>query len=127
MYAEVIKSTSPGMEQALAERKAALESRAAELLRRAVANHDPWLATLGRRPTDWSGATRWTRAALSIAAYRERYEVTGDGPLGNPTNVSRRRDAARIRSLTDAFWDLSTSAPTTGVHQSTAPITGPSP
>jgi hypothetical protein len=99
LYPEVTGTASGAMMQALTERKAALESRAAELVHRAIAAHEPWLATLGQRPTDRAGATRWTRAALAIAAYRERYEVTGSDPLGVPTTLVQRRDATRIRAL----------------------------
>jgi len=35
----------------------------------------------------------------AVAAYRERYEITDDDPLGAPTTVVQRRDTTRIRAL----------------------------
>jgi hypothetical protein len=116
MYAQVTETTSPGMTQALAERKTALEARAAELLQRAAADRAPWLAALGLRPADRDGAIRWTRAALAIAAYRERYGVPEVNLLGVPATLIQRRDAGRIHVLL--------AQPAQPQHQQAAPTVG---
>ncbi|MDR2374129.1 MAG: AAA family ATPase, partial [Bifidobacteriaceae bacterium] len=91
---------SPAMAQALAERRAALQARAADLFDQAIAADEPWLAALGPRPANPAGAERWTRAALATAAYRDRYQVTGPEPFGRPDGIVQRRDANRIRAIT---------------------------
>jgi conjugative relaxase-like TrwC/TraI family protein len=99
MYAEVADPASPAMAQALAERKTAMEARAADLLRQAIADRAPWLSAIGPRPADPAGARRWTQAALAVAAYRDRYQVESTSPFGVPASLVQRRDATRLRAL----------------------------
>jgi hypothetical protein len=87
------------MEAALAERKTAIEARAADLLRQAVADRAPWLSAIGPRPADHAGARRWTRAASALAAYRDRYQIESPNPFGAPATLVQRRDASRIRAM----------------------------
>jgi hypothetical protein len=99
MFPRVDAPASPAMAHAIEEREQALIERAAELLRRALANREPWLAALGPRLADPLGADRWDEAALAVAAYRDRYQVTGPEPLGRPDSVAQRRDANRIAGM----------------------------
>jgi hypothetical protein len=99
MYAEAAAPASPAMQEALVERKTAMENRAAALLRQAITERQAWLADLGPRPTDQAAARRWTRAALAIAAYRDRYQVETPTAFGAPATLVQRRDAARIRAI----------------------------
>ncbi|MDR1635491.1 MAG: relaxase domain-containing protein [Bifidobacteriaceae bacterium] len=99
MFPEAPVPASPAMAQALAERRTALQARAAEVLARAQAAGEPWLAALGPRPADPAAAERWTAAALATAAYRDRYQVDGPEPWGRPDGIVQRRDAQRIRAL----------------------------
>jgi hypothetical protein len=99
MYAEATDPASPAMQAALAERRTALETRAGDLLRRAVAGGAPWLTAIGPQPAGQAGARRWTRAALAVAAYRDRHQIETSTPFGTPTTLVQRRDAARIRAM----------------------------
>jgi conjugative relaxase-like TrwC/TraI family protein len=99
MYPEVADPASPAMAQALAERKEAMEARAADLLHQAERDRAAWLVGIVPRPADQAGARRWTSAALAVAAYRDRYQVNGPDPFGAPTTLIQRRDATRITTL----------------------------
>jgi hypothetical protein len=118
MFPEVTGPVSPAMREALDQRSTALKARAAEMLRRAAASREPWLAALGPRPRDQRLARRWDRAALAAAAYRDRYEVTGPEPLGVPATVAQIRDAAKVRALIEQTRPA--PAPTTAVLSPTA-------
>ncbi len=112
MFPEVTGITSPAMRQALNERVAAMDARAEETLRRAEANHEQWLVGLGTQATSEQTARRWTRVALAIAAYRDRYQVETPTPWGAPTSLVQRRVAARIQSM--ASPGMQESSSTTG-------------
>ncbi|MDR3359620.1 MAG: relaxase domain-containing protein [Bifidobacteriaceae bacterium] len=99
MFPEVTDPASPAMAAALADRKTAMETRAANLLRQAMADRSPWLTALGPRSTDHASARHWARAALAAATYRDRYQIETLTPFGDPTTLVQRRDAARIRAM----------------------------
>jgi conjugative relaxase-like TrwC/TraI family protein len=97
------KATGPmpaAFQQALDQREAALRRRAAEVLDRAAAAGEAWLAGLGPRPQSQPGGHRWDRAALAAAAYRDRHQVTGPDLLGSAAaSAVQQCDAARVRRL----------------------------
>ncbi|GAB3862537.1 hypothetical protein GCM10028801_28180 [Nocardioides maradonensis] len=68
--------------QALEERVQLIESRALALATEAVASRERWTQRLGEFPADPGARTEWQAVATTIAAYRERYQVTSDAPLG---------------------------------------------
>src|SRR5690606_40342944 len=43
---------------------------------------EAWTAALGTKPADARAAQRWRQAGRVEAAYRDRYQVTDDTPLG---------------------------------------------
>ncbi|MDR1427767.1 MAG: relaxase domain-containing protein, partial [Bifidobacteriaceae bacterium] len=90
---------SPQMKAMLDEYKTALNTRARELARRALTAHDLWLSELGTRPTDGPARTRWDRALIAAAAYRELHNVTGPSMLGTAATARQREDATRVRVL----------------------------
>jgi len=96
---QVTDRLDPAMASAIQERIDAILTRARDLLTQAVANHEPWIATLGTRPTDPLAARRWDDSALAIAAYRDAWAVTAHEPLGDPSTLIQRQDAARIAAL----------------------------
>lgn len=52
--------------------------------------------SLGEIPEEAVGRRRWEARARTVAAYRDRYEVTDPhDPLGPATSADRQRDAAR--------------------------------
>lgn len=83
---------------ALDERADLIESRARQLAREALARGAPWLGQLTPR---WDrGATSGSLEDLAtVAAFRDRYQVTGNRPFGlPPTTVAQRSDADRARA-----------------------------
>lgn len=69
---------SPEMRQALTERRELIEQRADALLDGALADHAPWTAQLGQIPTEARKQAAWLRAARTVVAYRDRYQITDD-------------------------------------------------
>jgi len=88
----------PEMSAALAEREALIEARADSVLDRALTDKAPWTKALGTRPHDPRRAATWRKAARVVAAYRDRYRITNDTPLGPPpASEAQKIDAARAR------------------------------
>jgi hypothetical protein len=99
--------------RAVAERKALIESRARKLVDRGIASGEHWARRLGEKPADPVDRRRWILAASSVAAYRDRYNITCDLPLGGgaSTDVQRAdrhrahnalREAARLSQTTES-------------------------
>ncbi|WP_392426371.1 MobF family relaxase [Barrientosiimonas humi] len=88
------------MRHALDERHELIEQRADAILSGALADHQLWTARLGQPPKDEKKRAAWRRAARTVAAYRDRYQITDDrDPLGPvPENTSQKIDAARARA-----------------------------
>ena len=62
----------------------------------------PWTNALGAAPTDRRRAATWRKAARVVAAYRDRYRITDDAPLGAPPeSAAQKIDAARARTALD--------------------------
>lgn len=90
------------MRAALDEREALIEARADAVLEAALTESAPWTNALGAPPADRRRATAWRKAARVIAAYRDRYRVTDDAPLGTPPeSAAQKIDAARARTALD--------------------------
>jgi conjugative relaxase-like TrwC/TraI family protein len=92
--------TDPDMRHALAERRDLIEQRAATLLDIAITAREPWTERLGPKPIEPRKQTAWLTAARTIAAYRDRYQITdSQHPLGpQPENVNQKIDAARAQA-----------------------------
>ena len=91
------------MRQALDERRELIETRANALLDRARIEGEEWIAALGAEPKRARAAQTWRRAARTVAAYRDRYGITGPTPLGaegesDAQKIARARAAAAIRT-----------------------------
>ncbi|WP_293787129.1 ATP-dependent RecD-like DNA helicase, partial [uncultured Aeromicrobium sp.] len=90
------------MRAALDEREALIEARADAVLEAALTESAPWTNALGAPPADRRRATAWRKAARVIVAYRDRYRVTDDAPLGTPPeSAAQKIDAARARTALD--------------------------
>ena len=89
----------PVMAQAITERVQAIQNRATILLQQATTRRESWLAALGRRPADPHEARHWDDAALAVAAYRDAWNITSAKPLGEPSSLVQRQDAARITAM----------------------------
>jgi len=74
--------TDPDMARALADRDRALEQRSRFLVEQAVTQREVWAEVFGPTPTDSAQRERWFASISTVAAYRERWGVKGQAPLG---------------------------------------------
>lgn len=72
------------MRAALHVREELIEARADAVLDIVLAEDVPWTKALGTPPADQRQAAVWRKAARVVAAYRDRFRITGDTPLGAP-------------------------------------------
>ncbi len=99
--------SDPEMAQALAERDQAMEARARTLAEQAVESGEGWVRRFGIPPTAPARREHWLRALTTVAAYRDRWHITGEGVLGKQGDVSsteqigqrQRAQAAAARAL----------------------------
>jgi len=90
------------MRRALAERRDLIEARATAILDTALRDSEPWIGSLGAEPKDERTAAVWRRAGQTVAAYRDRYQITGPSPLGAPPETEVQKiDAARAKIAID--------------------------
>ncbi|KAB1643288.1 MobF family relaxase [Gulosibacter chungangensis] len=88
------------MQRALVERAGLIEARADAVLDAAVSVLAPWVAALGAEPADAKSASAWRHAARAVAAYRDRYQVTGAAVLGSsPNSTAQKIDHARAEAV----------------------------
>jgi hypothetical protein len=85
--------TDPDMAKALRERDGAMECRAAALAAQAVEGRPPWLRRLGTPPDDPAARAAWMHQVRVVAAYRERWNLTGVAP------VDQREQASSIEQI----------------------------
>lgn len=95
---EPLGAMSADHRQAIDERKELVESRARALAEAALAAHEPWARRLGPRPSDAGNGQAWLDAATTVAAYRDRYKITSDLPVGGDAKNDAQR-AERQRAL----------------------------
>jgi hypothetical protein len=74
--------TDPDMARAMAERHDAMEMRACALAQQAIEARHDWVHGLGSAPDDPGDRACWLRDVSTIAAYRDRWHITGPGSLG---------------------------------------------
>ena len=92
-------SVADDMRQALEERRELIENRATAVLDTALKAEDAWTKPLGTPPRDPRRTAGWRRQARVIAAYRDRYSITDDTPLGVPPEMTDQRiDRARAEA-----------------------------
>lgn len=100
--------TDPDMRRGLTERERLITERAQHLARTALTEQHPWTAALGDAPTGRTKAV-WLRQAETIAAYRDKYQITDPRPLGGePATVTQRIDAARANAALERARTLAT-------------------
>ncbi|WP_223627709.1 MobF family relaxase [Microbacterium sp. EST19A] len=87
------------MRRALTDRRDLIENRANALLNTALTNKHEWITKLGTQPKQPRAAQAWRYGARTIAAYRDRYGITGSSPLGAPAETeAQKTDATRARA-----------------------------
>jgi hypothetical protein len=85
----------PDMSRALEEREALIEQSVREVATEGIRQSQPWLEPLGAPPTDPNRLERWTRCAETVAAYRERWGITGRHVLGVSESMSLEQESQR--------------------------------
>lgn len=73
---------TPEMREALKQRRELIETRAVTLAEAAADARPAWLRRLGIPPSTLAARCTWLSAVLTVAAYRDRYQITSDLPLG---------------------------------------------
>ena len=92
--------TDPDMARALAERDHAMEQRALSLAEEAIAARHTWVRPLGPPPSGSAQRERWLREVSTVAAYRDRWHIEGQRPLGAaPDREDLEQTAQRKRAL----------------------------
>jgi conjugative relaxase-like TrwC/TraI family protein len=74
----------PELRRGLEERADAIERRAGQLVDEALSGGAAWPARLGTEPVDPARRLAWREALATIAAYRERWGISGASPVGEP-------------------------------------------
>lgn len=76
-----------------------------------------------RWPDDAKKAQTWHRQARVVAAYRDRYKITDDDPIGaTPDNTAQKIDAARARTALNRAKELARKQPVTEQQRPVAPV-----
>lgn len=88
-----------GMRTALDERRALIEKRAHVVARDAVDTRATWTRRLGDPPQDRRAHQSWLSQVATVAAYRDRYGIASDLPLGaSAISDAQRADADLARA-----------------------------
>ncbi len=73
-----------------------IEQRADALTEHAIQQNQPWVASLGPTPSDPARRAAWQQQVRTVAAYRDRYRLSGTDPLGQaPSSQGQRLDHQR--------------------------------
>ncbi len=104
--------------QAINERRDLIESRARALAENAVTNHAAWTRRIKSRLGDAgdAGDAAWLEAAITVAAYRDRYQITSDLPVGGGVKnevqrAERQRALSALRAMGSDGRSERTTAP----------------
>ncbi len=94
--------TDHDLAQALKEREHAIEHRAAAVLDHAISSRARWLQALGTPPTARQARAHWLLAARTVAAYRDRWDITTPQPLDTRGNARTIEQASQQRHAASA-------------------------
>lgn len=115
-----------GYDTALRERAALIESRARALATNAVRTSASWLRDLGPMPVDPASRARWLESVATVAAYRDRYQIESDRPLGaRASSVAQRADADRATLALRGARDVATAQTFSPSAREAPSISGP--
>ena len=102
---------TPDMQQTLTERRHLIETRAEAILDTALHTHEPWVTAFGPIPADGRERQQWRRRAVVVAAYRDRYQITGSAP---GRRARRRRSTAPGPKQRSGRWPVRPSRTSVG-------------
>jgi hypothetical protein len=104
--------SDPDMARALSERDHAMEQRARSLAEGAIAAGHLWLRPFGSPPNAPGKRERWLREVSTVAAYRDRWHIEGERPLGPaPDRENHEQTAQRNKALAAGKWARAISTP----------------
>ncbi|MGO8875277.1 MAG: MobF family relaxase [Acidimicrobiales bacterium] len=107
--------TDPDFARALNERDKGLEGRARLLAEKAVIDRPGWLRQLGSPPVDPRLQAQWVRAISTVAAYRERWNITAADqalePPGRIDDLDRAKQRQRALAAAKQARRLSSTTP----------------
>lgn len=83
---------------AIGERKHLIETRALALAEEAADKRPAWLRRLGPPPSEPSARESWLAEVSTVAAYRDRYQVTSALPAGS-RSTNQVQESERQRAL----------------------------
>ena len=89
--------TDPEMARALAERDHAMEARARVVAIQGIESGQPWAKALGAIPEDPARRARWMREVSTVAAYRDRWHITGKETIGSPDDAVSGEQSSQRR------------------------------
>ncbi|MHB1732292.1 MAG: hypothetical protein ACYCU8_02410 [Ferrimicrobium acidiphilum] len=94
--------TDPDLGQALIEREHAIEERAIALAERAIEQRANWIQHFGQMPSDPTRQAAWLANVATVAAYRERWNITGNTVIGKEANVDSIEQLGQWRRVSSA-------------------------
>jgi len=113
--------TDPETAQALAERDIAIQERALTVAAQAIEAGAGWVQRLGSLPSDPSRRARWVREVSTVAAYRDRWQITEQRSIGAKSDVGSTEQMSQRRSaLAAAERAVAISLDVHGKHASPA-------
>ncbi len=119
---EAMGAVADDMRQALDERHHLITQRADAALDKAIADDAPWVALLGALPREPARLAGWRQSARIIAAYRDRYQITGPDLVGvQPNSTAQKIDRARVEAAMRACVSVGRADER---HQQLAPRAG---
>jgi hypothetical protein len=89
--------TDPDMARALTERDRAMQARARAVANDALESGQPWAKALGAIPDNPERRARWVREILTVAAYRDRWHITGNETIGRAVDGVSTEQAVQRR------------------------------
>lgn len=96
---EATGSMTAEMGKALTERRELIRQRADAILDQALLERREWVLALRAESAETEATASWRRQARTIAAYRDRYDITTSEPLGAaPDSDAQKIDAARANA-----------------------------
>jgi hypothetical protein len=89
--------TDPDMARALTERDRAMQARARAVANGALESGQPWAKALGAIPEDPERRARWVHEIVTVAAYRDRWHITGNETIGRAVDGVSTEQAVQRR------------------------------
>jgi hypothetical protein len=116
------------MARALREREALIESRARATAEMAIESKAAWLRRLGMVPAHRRDRERWMEAAMTVAAYRDRYQIDVRSALGpGPESIAQRLHYARAEAAVRRAEGISREAEEAGAIRVGVGVEAPDP